>query len=569
MKDFKIENGVLKRYFGNDTHADIPEGVTEIGMHAFPSCESLTSIIIPASVTKIEARAFAYCYSLEEIRYAGSKVQWKAVKKDGDWNFAAAPKIVKCADGTEELPQFIIDGNVLKRYLSIDDSFDIPEGVTKIGKAAFRNCARLVSVNISDGVTEIGEEAFDACYSLSSVNISGSVTKIGEAAFYNCTSLESVSISDGVTEIGKDAFNTCFSLTSLSIPGSITKIGSEAFAGCSSLEEIHYAGTKGQWKAVKKDEDWNFDIASKIIKCADGIEELPQFRINGNVLERYLGRDVHVDIPADVTKIGENAFNGCEHEFNGCEPLTSVNIPEGVTEIGRCAFAFCTSLASVSIPVSVTKIVSEAFDHCYSLEEIRYAGTKAQWKAVKKDEPWNFAVASKIIKCADGTEELPQFIIDGNVLKRYLGRDDSFDIPEGVTEIGEYAFSECCSLTSVNIPDSVTEIGEGAFGRCGSLESITIPKSVTKIANAAFWGCRSLKSVEIPESVTEIGEDAFRWCESLESITIPISMVKIGKNALQRRTPALGIYYDGTEEQWHNIEMDAELKEMSFSDEEE
>ncbi len=266
---------------------------------------------------------------------------------------------------------------------------------------------------------------------------------------------------------------------------------------------------------------------------------MKDFKIENGVLKRYFGNDTHADIP------------------------------EGVTEIGMHAFPSCESLTSIIIPASVTKIGARAFAYCYSLEEIRYAGSKVQWKAVKKDGDWNFAAAPKIVKCADGTEELPQFIIDGNVLKRYLGRDDSFDIPEGVTEIGEYAFSECCSLTSVNIPDSVTEIGEGAFGECGSLESITIPKGVTKIANAAFWGCRSLKSVEIPESVTEIGEDAFCWCESLESITIPISMVKIGKNALQRRTPALGIYYDGTEEQWHNIEMDAELKEMSFSDEEE
>ena len=87
---------------------------------------------------------------------------------------------------------------------------------------------------------------------------------------------------------------------------------------------------------------------------------------------------------------------------------------------------------------------------------------------------------------------------------------------DAVTTIGDYAFYECSSLTSVTIPDSVTTIGRGAFDGCSSLTSVTIGDSVTTIGMEAFHGCTSLTSVTIPDSVTEIGKRAFQYCSSLQ-----------------------------------------------------
>ena len=107
----------------------------------------------------------------------------------------------------------------------------------------------------------------------------------------------------------------------------------------------------------------------------------------------------------------------------------------------------------------------------------------------------------------------------------------SITIPDSVTSIGTYAFSGCRSLTSITIPDSVTSIGAYAFQSCSNLTSITIPDSVTSIGASAFNSCSGLTSITIPDSVTSIGNFAFSYCISLTSITIPDSVTSIGSYA--------------------------------------
>lgn len=136
----------------------------------------------------------------------------------------------------------------------------------------------------------------------------------------------------------------------------------------------------------------------------------------------------------------------------------------------------------------------------------------------------------------------------------YFNRVESVTIPNSVTSIGAWAFSNCgylsavsignsvisighdafllCGgLTSVNIPNSVTSIGDGAFAECRRLSSVTIPNSVTSIGNRIFSGCSRLASVSIPNTITSIGDEAFYHCLALTSVTIPNSVTSIGKNA--------------------------------------
>ncbi|MBR0336348.1 MAG: leucine-rich repeat domain-containing protein, partial [Alistipes sp.] len=166
-----------------------------------------------------------------------------------------------------------------------------------------------------------------------------------------------------------------------------------------------------------------------------------------------------ITFDADVTMIGESAFDNCDK-------LTGVTLPEGVTSIGTKAFYDCDGLTEFTIPDSVTSIGSDAFYSCNSL-------TAFYGKFASADN-----------RC---------LIIDG--VLRFFARKGltEYTIPDSVISIGYYAFSYCDSLTSVTIPDSVTSIGIYAFIDCTSLTSITIPNSVTSIGYSAFCFCDSLK----------------------------------------------------------------------------
>lgn len=119
---------------------------------------------------------------------------------------------------------------------------------------------------------------------------------------------------------------------------------------------------------------------------------------------------------------------------------------------------------------------------------------------------------------------------------------NSVSIPDGVTKISQYAFLECTSLTSVVIPNSVTTIDNSAFSSCFALDSLIILPGVTSIGSSAFSICTSLTSVVIPNSVTEIGASAFAGCRLLASVTIPDSVLSIGNGAFSDCDSLADIY---------------------------
>ena len=159
------------------------------------------------------------------------------------------------------------------------------------------------------------------------------------------------------------------------------------------------------------------------------------------------------------------------------------------------------------VPDSVTQIGCFVFGGCNNLTSVIVSKNNSRYKST------NNCILTK----------------DGKKLIFCLNHN----IPDGVTEIGELAFSGCTRLQSIVIPGSVTLIGELAFSDCTSLQSIVIPDSVTKIGESAFFGCTSLQSIVIPDSVTEIGDDAFSGCTNLQSIVIPDSVTEVGWRAFR------------------------------------
>lgn len=207
-----------------------------------------------------------------------------------------------------------------------------------------------------------------------------------------------------------------------------------------------------------------------------------------------------VNIGEGVTSIGNCAFYGCT-------ALTEVNIASTVTDIGNEAFYNCTSLTGIDIPGGVTRIGTRAFDSCENLANIALPETMV----TIEDLAFKGCKALTSVNFPSGVTNISRSVFWESGLT-------SFTIPEGVTNISDNAFIRCTSLTSVSIPEGVTNIGNAAFEGCSSLTSVSIPTSVTNIGERTFLGCPTLTSVSISEGVTSIGDAAFRDCSSLTSV---------------------------------------------------
>ncbi len=496
---FDASTGTITRCIQNkQTSIEIPSeingtAVTAIGNRAFLGCGNVKSVSIPESVTSIGTYAFENCKKLISVNIP------EAVTEIPEGSFYGCEKLTNVT---------------------------IPENVTHIGSSAFF-LSGLKSVSLPSGITSIEDYTFGWC-DIESVTIPDSVTSIKNCAFKSCNQLISVDIPDNVTEIGEEAFMYCEVLQSIDVPAKVESIGKGAFSNCGTLTTITVGEVNNFYCS---ENNVLFDKkCEKLIQCPGG----------------YKGS---YEIPKTVTEIEEFAFQGCnsltsvvvpdgvksiKNVFSSCRQLESVTLPNSITTLDFGAFDSCSSLRDITIPESVTSIGERAFIYCYALTSVQIS------KSVTSIGDAAFASCSSLEEIKVDAENSNFCDVDGvlfnkakTVLLQYpVGKKDAsgnqaarYDIPNGVREIGTYAFASDSALTVITIPDGVESIGRSAFDGC-ELTELELPSTVKTIGSSAFWGCR-FTSLKLTEGLESIATYAFSGCSSLKSVTIPASVTAI------------------------------------------
>lgn len=578
LKSINIPEGVKKigEYAFNQCMQlegiTLPDSLTECGEYAFGGCRKISRVNIPANLTEIPTGLFYDCTSI-----AGTIEIPDGIKKIGEYAFGYCSSLTKVSipASVEEIDSFnpfrgcvnlsdiTIDSNnknyvmqngglynsdmtAMYAYLPgrTEELFTIPATITELKPFVFTKSENLKSVILPQGLTFIGDGAFFES-GIESISIPASVESIGGFTFYCCSDLKSVVFEEEtkLDTLDYSVFEYCTSLSDIVIPDSIKKIGNETFAGCTSLNKIN---------------------------ISENIE--------------YIGSNAFEDAGVLINTDYVNGIKYIDKWAVECS-LSAVNpvVEDGTTGIADGVFADNSDVQTIDIPASVTKLTIWAF---YGSENITGIFVDSANK--------NFTS------------------IDGNLFSKDLSTiifyaagkpEESYTLPDGVKEIGDWSFGNVLNLKEVVMPTSVEVIGEYAFCGCVLLKNAELPQKLKTIKLAAFLDCYDIDEVEVPDTVEYIGDYAFgstgyymnddnwednmlvsgKWiiedknnydnsltvedgiigianyafsdCDvsNVLSVTLPSSLKYVGEGLFDNFANLADVYYNGTEDEWKNI----------------
>ena len=414
----------------------------------------------------------------------------------------------------------------------------LPEGITEIPADCFKNCKSLTSVQLPETVKIIQPYAFYACTSLEKINMPRDLEDVKTMSFYSCNSLKELSFNK-VKYIRNGAFRYCTSLAKVNFGTSLEKIEYIAF-GNTAIKSVKFPNTLKKLEGsifydtdalqtVQIGEDIpgtagyalpNLNIENAIFRNCDGIQNITiasnpfykfvenvRYSKDGTQLQEVPANKGNFTIPVGVTKINDGAF------LNNSK-VTEIAVPEGVTYIGENAFSSTKELTTLSLPSTVTNI------------GIAIIGT-----------------TKKLVNCTIAPGNPNYYMDNGAIVHKYInqqgieereiigcvgGKKGPYNISNGITIIGDFAFQECTGITSITIPSTVKEIKKYGLYLLNSIETLTIPGNVKKLGHAAIHYCTALKTVTLEEGVEEIANEMFKYCINLQTVNLPSTLKTVG-----------------------------------------
>ena len=559
------------------------DNLKSIGYGVFQGCEKLNSIDI-RNCEKINSNAFLNCSSLLSIYIPNCSIIYSHAFRN-------------CIN----LQSVFIGTTSNNRDLSL-----------YIGSYAFSNCQKLSNINLKLA-RAIGEQAFSNCISLKKLDLYN--CQIQSRAFNNCKNLEKVSLINCVPigfipafNVGRSSgiFYGCDKLTNLDLSGftirnyefaeckNLSKvilkncgssIGNSAFFNCYNLKEVYIYGSEllslggsdvfnymentpgasaapisglkiyvkaGQKETYKSLPNWS-QYTDKIIEMFGNnqISYTTDNTTDERIINTFKGKEISNSDYSDVNKELENDIE--QNKYFKTEDYGLITFTNDVSNLENEIFSNNKNLISMKIPYTCENIGERAFQNCENLKEINFMENLSESETAYTGE-------------YDQTKITKQKL---TTIQEYAFQNckslTSFEIPNGVTEIGIGAFQNCESLTSFEIPNSVTEIGSGAFEGCVNIEQFKGDSKFIKYDNKAIVYnekliyvspkddrdilrkfCDISKIISKSDSnITTLGKGCFNACENLMRIDIPDSVKKIESGVFKGCKNLCEIHFKG------------------------
>ncbi len=538
------------------SNVDFTDVLTKIDESAFASCTSLSSVEIPATVSFIGENAFNGCTSLQTVVFDKDNLitelpcgvfqgctELESVTLPLDLYKIGDSAFAKCSS----LPLIVLPSGLQKigenAFADCDDleQAELPRALVIIGNSAFSGCKVLSEQKFPGTLTTIGDEAYKGCESLVTIDIPASVTKLGQGAFSGCIAMEEVSLyKPNLSKISDNLFNGCSALSDIQLPESLTEVGNSAFEGCSALTAI--------------------DLTDNIATIGNSA-----FKNCGSLMT-VNGYTKDIAFPDSLTRIGANAFDGCES-------FESITVSKYVTALGKEAFQNCSNLKRAEIHASIEELPSSLFVNDSQLTYIYFGNCKKIPNAMFKG-----CTSLTEFEFWEGLEEIGAGAFDGCInltggslpsTLRKIGAtafrdcnliDPIINFPASLEEIGDSAYLGCTQLTElvftkgnsnltignkafsstdkiptylqkVELPDNLTSIGDYAFYSCTSVPFFNLSKSITSIGDYAFYNCNNTQFSPMPKNLETIGQYAFYRCDQITELAFPAGLQSIGRYA--------------------------------------
>ena len=450
------------------TSIEIPNSVTSIGNNAFKDCSSLTSITIPNRVTSVGFNAFISCTSLTSIIVeAGNATYDSRDNCNAIIETASNTLIVGC-------PNTII-----------------PNGVTNIGNNSFLYCSSITSITIPKSVTTIGRNAFRYCSSLDTIYVEATMPPALE---------DSTVFMDTPSPT---CYIPCGTLAAYEASDWASQVGEFVEEGCAPIQmcgdDLYWEYADGVLTITGTGDMYDY--------AAD--TDVPWYDVRGNIKT--------VILPDAMTKIGQNAFYKCIN-------MTTINMPASLISVGEKAFAQDTKLAcEIILPASMTTIASRAFFNCQAVTAFHLEATTPP---TIPNDAFERTTAPIHVPCGYGhiygkhtqwgmlnlemcellQDNVYYYPIDGHTARAvtyHSNPTDTIVIPSAVvidgmpctvTEVADFAFTDCANLPAIYFSEGLEYIGERAFVRCYGLHG----------------------TIVLPATLETIGERAFSYCDNVE-----------------------------------------------------